>query len=437
MSFVDLDRAAVARGLCLISDRPDDLVDVFFERHEEVEVPASGETPGVRAWREEGLAVRLVRDRRQWLAVQDDVSPEAFADAVRRVARGLTQGVLRKPRITVRGWGPVEIEEDQESFAARVEAALRARRMVFPMRHRLRRHRRWVRVVDRTLAADAECESFFSCRIETRWGRWGALLPDLDASAVSFVTEALAASFRARSSAPPSPSTTHLMLGPSAAAVFLHEAVGHALEVDTLALGGHPEAAVGLKLGSEVLDLLDDPTSGPEGLRRRTDDEGAPVLRRWLLRSGVVEQPLADRAWARGSATLMSGAARRQSRRLGPVPRSLHLELLAGQSSTTELAAQPEAGVFASEASRGRLDAETGEFFLEMPHGRLLANGQLGARVGPFGVRGRVGDLLEKIRGVGQQPAFGGAGWCAKGGRRMPVWSTTPALLIEGVEVVS
>ena len=148
-------------------------------------------------------------------------------------------------------------------------------------------------------------------------------------------------------------------------------------------------------------------------------------------------QALADRAWARGSATLMSGAARRQSRHLGPVPRSLHLELLAGKSSTTELAAQPEAGVFASEASRGRLDAETGEFFLEMPHGRLLANGQLGARVGPFGVRGRVGDLLEKIRGVGQQPAFGGAGWCAKGGRRMPVWSTTPALLIEGVEVVS
>ena len=135
---------------------------------------SSGETPGVRAWREEGLAVRLVRDRRQWLAVQDDVSPEAFADAVRRVARGLTQGVLRKPRITVRGWGPVEIEEDQKSFAARVEAALRARRMVFPMRHRLRRHRRWVRVVDRTLAADAECESFFSCRIETRWGTMGS-----------------------------------------------------------------------------------------------------------------------------------------------------------------------------------------------------------------------------------------------------------------------
>ena len=237
-------------------------------------MPAAGETPSVRIWREEGIAIRLVRDRRQWLAVQDDVSPEAYADAVRRVARGLTQGVLRKPRIAVRAWCPVEIEDDQRSFAARVEAALRARHMVFPMRHRVRRHRRWVRVVDRRLAADGEHESFFSCRVETRWGRWGALLPDLGAAAVSFVTDALAASFRARKSAPPRPSRTHLLLGPSAAAVFLHEAVAHALEVDTLALGGRPEAAVGLRLGSDALDLLDDPASGPEGLRRRTDDEG-------------------------------------------------------------------------------------------------------------------------------------------------------------------
>ena len=60
-------------------------------------------------------------------------------------------------------------------------------------------------------------------------------------------------------------------MGPSAAATFLHEAVAHALEVDTLAQSGDPEAAIGVALGSETLDILDDPMSGPVGLRRGTD----------------------------------------------------------------------------------------------------------------------------------------------------------------------
>src|SRR6185369_8296645 len=130
-----------------------------------------------------------------------------------------------------------------------------------------------------------------------------------------------------------------LLLGASAAAVLLHEAVAHALEVDTLALTGDPAAAVGHRVGSDVLDLLDDPTGGPPGLRRRTDDEGMPVLRRWLLRRGVVEQPLADRRWARRSPTLHAGAGRRQSRHQAPVPRSLHLELLPGGEPLASLAA--------------------------------------------------------------------------------------------------
>ena len=43
-----------------------------------------------------------------------------------------------------------------------------------------------------------------------------------------------------------------MVLGPHAAAVFLHEAVAHALEVDTLGLTGRPEGALGLTMGPEA-----------------------------------------------------------------------------------------------------------------------------------------------------------------------------------------
>ena len=326
--------------------------------------------------------------------------------------------------------------EALESFGDQVESRLRDRRLGFSIQMWLKHHRRWIQVVDRELAPASECESFFSCAVQCEWGRWGALLPTLDVQAANQVADSLAAAFRARKARPPVVGRVPLLLGPAAAAIFLHEAVAHALEVDTLALSGKPEAAVGLQLGAPSLDLLDDPTSSPPGVRRETDDEGAPVLRRWLLRRGVVEQPLADRLWARESSSLSHGAGRRQSRHVAPVPRSLHLELLAGEDSARDLAARANDGLFAAEASRGSLDPLTGEFRLHFLHGCRLRGGEAREAVGPFLVRGNVRELLERVIGVGDKPVVAGAGWCAKGGQKLPVWSTTPALLLDAVEVV-
>ena len=69
-----------------------------------------------------------------------------------------------------------------------------------------------------------------------------------------------------------------------------------------------------------------------------------PVSRRWLLRRGAVEQPLADTAWSRTSPALMPGAGRRGSRHLPPGPRSTHLELLPGDCAESDLLAQANRG---------------------------------------------------------------------------------------------
>ena len=436
VSFVDFDSSAIARALCVVSEDPDDVVEAFFERREVVEVPSSHDEHGVLCRREQGLSLRLVRGRHTWLAARDEITAGAFMSALRAVERRRSESLVpRLPVVTVGCWPAPGMEARFASFPRRVEGRLRALRLGFPFRMWIRHHRRWIRVVGRELAPEVEEESFFSCRVRSEWGQWGTLLPRLDDQAVEQVAESLAAAFRCRSASPPAMGRGAVLLGPSAAATFLHEAVAHALEVDTLAQSGDPEAAIGVALGSETLDILDDPMSGPFGLRRATDDEGAPVLRRWLLRQGVVEQPLADRRWARGSGGLSSGAARRQSRHVGPVPRSLHLELLPGSDSIDDLARKAGSGLFAPEASRGRLDPVSGEFSLRIPHGRRLMRGAVGDRVGSFVVRGTVGDLLGRIGGIGDRPVLSGAGWCAKGGQKMPVWSTTPALLLDQVEV--
>lgn len=456
--FATLDTAAAARALSQLApgdpdagvDGGDDWADAFFERVEEVELPADGAAPGARLRREEGLALRLVRGGRTWLAARDAIAPEAFSDALRQVARVLPSAFYPEPRLDAAPWSaavgtgdPAGLDRMAELPLA-VGRAIRARHVAFPVRLSVRRHRRHVQVVGPRWVPEPESERFLSLRADLPWGRWGALVPEPEgdaeavlAAAAEEAAEALVERFRSRHAAAPEPRRDAVVvLGPQATAVFLHEAVAHALEADTLGLGGHPEAAVGVPLGGPALSVLDDPGSAPVSVRRRSDDEGVAVARRWLIRDGAVAQPLADRRWARGSEVLLPGAGRRASRHEPPGPRSSHLELLSGDGEA-DLTAGAEGGFLVSQVARGALDPLTGRFVLEVPCARRLRHGTPAEPVGPFRIVGTVAGLLSRISAVGSEARPAGAGWCAKDGRLLPVWATTPALRLEGVEVVA
>jgi predicted Zn-dependent protease len=182
--------------------------------------------------------------------------------------------------------------------------------------------------------------------------------------------------------------------------------------------------------------VLDDPEAAAPSVAHATDDEGIRVSRRWLLRDGVVEQPLADSRWSGDSGTLAPGAARRGCRHELPGPRSTCLELLAGEASFDELVAGAEGGLYVAEISRGRLDPLTGRFWLEAPYGRRIRSGAVADPVGAFRVTGSVAELLAAIDGIGHELVEAGAGWCAKGGSKMPVWARVPALRLAGVEIL-
>lgn len=436
MPFRDLDTTAIARSLSQIADREGDLADVFFERQEVVELPAAEAAAGVRIWREEGFAVRLIREGAAWLASRDGIEPELFADGLRQVARVMPAAPYSPPVLPIAAFDDSQVTQAMQKFPVQVTRAIRRRLAGFPLRLKIRRYRRWVRVVGTHVAPEQEQEEFHSFEAETPWGRHGALLSQMDEDTVESVATSLTALFRAREALAVRPGPTPVILGPAACAVLLHEAVAHALETDTLALGGRIEAAMGVRVGSDLLNVLDNPAGGPAGVCRQTDDEGMRVVRRWLLRGGVVEQLLADLKTAHDSPDLMAGAGRRGRRHLPPVPRSSHLELLAGDLSLDDLMTDVTSGLFFAEASRGALDPLSGEFSLSVPWGRQIRQGKVGDLVAPCRLRGRVSDLLAAVTGVGEERRSAGAGWCAKGGIKLPVWATAPALRLETVEVI-
>jgi predicted Zn-dependent protease len=388
----------------------------------------------LRSCREEGLAVRLIHQGRTWLATRDGIRPDGFRHALRQVARALPTAPYPEPRLDLPPFSrPPEAQELAE-FPPAVLRALRSRHVAFPARIAVYRHRRWIQVIGPQWVPPPEQESFYSCTVETAWGRFGSLLPALDETASQVVADQLVASFRSRQATSPEAGVGPVVLGPAAAAVLLHEAIAHALEADTLAASGNPAAAIGVRLAASGLHVLDDPTTAPEGVRRGTDDEGVAVFRRWLLRDGVVEQPLADRWWANHCPDLLPGGGRRSSRHQLPGPRSTNLEVLAGEFSNDDLLGD-DSGFLIPLAERGRLDPLSGRFTLEIPFARRIRSGAVAEPVGPCRLEGSVGELLAAIKGIGREPRRAGAGWCAKGGQRLPVWAKTPALRLEGVRV--
>ena len=437
MPFGELDRPALARALAQLAEGPDDLVDAFLERVEVVELPAANEPAGIRLRREEGLAVRLCRGDKCWLASRDRLDAEAFVDAVRQVARVYPRTAAAPPPQLVRPWGGLPATAELQAFPRQLDRALRERRVAFPYRLHLRRHRRELQVATPHLNPAAERESWYSYRVELQWGRLGGLLVELGDEAAEAVAGRLADAFRVREASPPESVTTNVVLAPDSTVTLLHEAVAHALEADTLAEVGAPEAARGVRLSEARLDVLDDPGGAPHAVRRRTDDEGTPVVPRWLLRGGVVDQPLADQRWARRLGGLQPGAGRRESRHRLPAPRSSYLRLLPGEGTLDELVAQAGDGLYLAEPSRGRLDAQSGDFTLAFAHGRRIRGGALHEPVGPCRIAGRFADLLGKVGAIGGKVVPAGAGWCAKGGQRLPVWGAAPELLLGGIEVLS
>ena len=413
MPFADLDTAALGRSLAQIADRDDDVADLFVERRERVELTTEEDEPGLVARREEGFAIRLLRRGQTWIAARDGVEPAAFTQALREVARAQPQTPYRPPRRF--GLEAVEEAEAPElrRFPAAVARRIRSAHVAFPFQLRVARLRRWVQVVGPRLAAEPVHESFYSVTARFPWGSFGNLFPALDREAEADTAVALIDHLRARDAAATPTGSPPLVLSPAATAVLLHEAVAHALEADTFILPGRPEAACGVQLGGENLSVLDDPAGAPEAVARAFDDEGVPVTRRWLLRDGVVQEPLADLFFARSSERLSPGAARRSDRHAPPRPRSSHLELVPGEASEEDLWREASGGVYLSRASRGRLDPVSGRFEIQFPFSRRIGPDGPGEPCGPCRLRGRVHQLLTAIVAVGAQARFAGAGWCA------------------------
>ncbi|BBA95586.1 putative TldD/PmbA family protein [Actinacidiphila reveromycinica] len=232
------------------------------------------------------------------------------------------------------------------------------------------------------------------------------------------------------------PAAVPVVLAPAAAALLVHELLGHPCEADMVAGGTSPLRPSGPApaLDSCVTVLDGCPPQGGWG-RADRDDEGTPNAETVVIDRGVPSGVLTDRASAEAHGWALTGNGRRQSYAHPVLPRVSGTRLAAGTSSADALVAGLGDGLWVLAAQGGSVNARTGMLTIDVKEARLVRGGVPGERVSATAVAAHARDVLRGIRAVADDPLTCPM-ICGKHGQWIPVAAQAPSVLVERMQTV-
>ncbi len=227
--------------------------------------------------------------------------------------------------------------------------------------------------------------------------------------------------------APNCPSETmDVLLMPDQMILQIHESIGHPLELDRI-LGDErnfagtsfvtPDMFGSYRYGSELLNVVFDPTRGEELASYGWDDDGAPAARVHVIRNGVLERPLGGAISQQRSGLAGTANARADSWNRPPIDRMANLNLEPGTASLAELIVGIQRGVLMETNCSWSIDDSRNKFQFGCERGRLIVDGELQGIVKNPNYRGVSASFWRSLKAVGSEETMQvlGTPYCGKG----------------------
>lgn len=235
---------------------------------------------------------------------------------------------------------------------------------------------------------------------------------------------------RLLSAKPVRPGTYDVVADPQTSGIIAHEAFGHGVETDMF-VKGRARAAhyVGRKVGSELVNILDDP-SLPRGYGSYfVDDEGHPAAPTRIIRDGVFERGLTDLYSAARLGIPRSANGRRESVQRKAYARMSNTFFAAGRSTEEEVLDSLDDGLVLRDALNGMEDPKGWGIQIHAHYAEEYRGGRpTGTIYAPVAVTGYVPDLLRDVSMVSDRVVHT-PGTCGKGWKELvPVSSGGPFL---------
>lgn len=229
-----------------------------------------------------------------------------------------------------------------------------------------------------------------------------------------------------------------VVINPSLAGVFVHEAFGHLSESDFVYENEEAQKAMrmGRRFGRSLLNIADSGVELPGGDLPGThghDDEGVPMRRTQLVKDGVLVGRLHSRETAAKLAEEPTGNARAQDYNHPPLVRMRNTFIEPGETSFEDMISDVRLGVYALKSRGGQTCL--GNFSFSSAYAYMIRDGKVAEPVRDVVLAGNLFETLENVTAVGDDFRWDSAGRCGKDGQSMPVGMGSPHLRIENVVV--
>ena len=217
-----------------------------------------------------------------------------------------------------------------------------------------------------------------------------------------------------------------LVLAPDQMMLQIHESVGHPLELDRI-LGDERNFAGSsfvnledfgsLRYGSELMNIVFDPTVDNQLASYNYDDGGMPASKEYLIKDGVLLRGLGGiesqiRSGIDGVSNLRASSWNRI-----PIDRMANINLEPGNSTKDEIIGSIERGVFMESNRSWSIDDYRNKFQFGCEYAKLIENGELTKVVKNPNYRGITNPFWRSLSMTGNEDTYEvfGTPNCGKG----------------------
>ena len=179
--------------------------------------------------------------------------------------------------------------------------------------------------------------------------------------------------------------------------VIFHEACGHLLETTQIERGTTPFAdKVGELIAHPSVTAIDEGLSNGAFGSLSMDDEGMEPQRTVLIKDGVLQRFISDRAGELRTGHQRTGSGRRQSHSFAAASRMRNTYIDAGPHTPEQLIASVDNGLYCKAMGGGSV-GPTGQFNFSVEEGYLIKDGQLGQPVKGATLIGDAKEVMPRI----------------------------------------
>jgi TldD protein len=221
-----------------------------------------------------------------------------------------------------------------------------------------------------------------------------------------------------------------LVADPDLTGVFVHEAIGHAVEADHIVTHESIlEGRVGDRIGIDYVTVVDDPTIEGSFGYFPYDDEGVPASRKVLIENGILKNFILNRETASKLEMEPNGGARAESYNVKPLVRMSNTLILGPGDDDgmefNELLEDVKYGIYAKGTRGGEVNPTRGSFQFNAQEAYLIEKGEITTPLKDVSLSGLILETLNEINGMTRTHELGSPGYCGKG-QMVPVGDGGP-----------